>query len=323
MEALVLAVRQASLDSHGVRKVTSSSHGTVADTVRTTADVIPSSDVTVVNCCSSDCCYRAVGVMGWSLARSPVDRIAARKRRQIAGDSLTDLGCDNTCFALSSGEKVEHVAIRRKATISSAVIGGILKSFNIPAIDEVAMESVSSRVTLSKDKWLLSSVPPLKLSSRVNDLVEERNHVDRVGSRAWTVVVGVHCGVSHVRCVIRRVEVYTIPARREEHLGAKTVRAGLVRQSIVVAGGATVIEANETNGLAGKVVGVCALERISCNHTEALRESGEIIVVGATSLTIVRVSTCVRLGKLVQLLTDSTLSFRRRHPRRHQLEEHQ
>lgn len=169
-----------------------------------------------------------------------------------------------------------------------------MKSFNIPAVEEVAVESVSGWVTISEDEWLLGSVPPVEPSSGVDNLIEEGNHVNRVRSRAGTVVVGVLGRVSHMRLVVGRVEVYTIPAGREEDLGTKAIRAGRVWETAGVAGDSVVVEANEADGLARKVIRVCALEWIACKHAETFGESSKVVVVGSTSLTVIRISTRVR-----------------------------
>lgn len=60
-----------------------------------------------------------------------------------------------------------------------------------------------------------------KVVNAPHGLVEERDEANRVRRRAGTRLVAL--GVSHVREVICRVEILAVPARREEHLAAKSV----------------------------------------------------------------------------------------------------
>lgn len=108
----------------------------------------------------------------------------------------------------------------------------------------------------------------------------------RVGRGARTVVIGVFGRVSHVRLVVRRIKIDTIPARWEENLSSHAVRASLVWQVVVLGGNAGVVKADIADGLASEVISRCALEWVASKHAETLRESSKIVVVWATSLPI-------------------------------------
>lgn len=90
----------------------------------------------------------------------------------------------------------------------SALVDTGLKSINIPAVEEVAMESVAwtdvsdlsweaeeeeytSRVTLSKD--VLATIE-CDIADAVQDLVEQMHELNRMLRRAGAIVDGGHVG---------------------------------------------------------------------------------------------------------------------------------
>ena len=111
--------------------------------------------------------------------------------------------------------------------------------------------------------------------------------MDRVRSRARTVVVGVLGGVGHVGLVVGRVEVDTIPARWEEDLGTETVRALLGREAVGVGRSAAVVQADVADSLLGKVVATGSEGGSTGKHTETLGEGSDVVVVGTASLQVV------------------------------------
>lgn len=286
--SLALTVLDASLDGHGVAVPLASAEGAVAVIVGTTADVGPTKvgNIGGVGGGSSDSSVVAAVAVDNGLGRSPLDWVATWKGVEGAHYLLINLWGDDTGLTLSSGKELKNVTVLDQTSVAGAAVSSVLKDVDIPAVDEVTVESVSSWVTLGEDEWLLGTVPPVKPIGRVDDLVEDGNHVDWVRSRAGAVVVGVLGWVSHVRLVIGRIKVDTVPAGWEEDLSTKTVWAGLVRQVVALGGSSTVIKADERNGLAGKVVGVCTLEWVTSNHAESLREGSQVVVVWSTTLTV-------------------------------------
>lgn len=137
---------------------------------------------------------------------------------------------------LLSSEKVELVTVLDKTAVIETGVGSGLEDLDVPAIDEITVEAVAGRITHGKHKWLpaILGYPPVKVDGGVDDLVEERDEMYGVGSRAWTIVVRVLSRVSHVGHVVGRVEVDTIPAGWEEDLSTNTVWAGLVGELAVV-----------------------------------------------------------------------------------------
>jgi hypothetical protein len=228
-----------------------------------------------------------------SLARAIGDGVAARKLGQLSSDSFVDGRGNDTSLRLSIAEEVENRAVGDETRVVVTGVGCLLKGGDIPAVDEIAVESVASRITLSENERLVGTVPPIEAGSGVDDLEEDGDQVDRVRCRARAVVVRVLGRVGHVGLVVRRVQVYAIPARREEDLGAQTIGADLVRKATGVSRGATVIKTDKADSLASEVVGLCTLEGVTGKHTEAFRESGEVVVVGTASLEVVNSHTTV------------------------------
>jgi hypothetical protein len=91
------------------------------------------------------------------------------------------------------------------------------------------VQPIASRVAVGKNE----ASPVVVFSADVDHfepyLKEEGDKVDRMRRRANAVVDTI--GVSHVRLVIRRVEVHTVPTSREEYLGPETIWAISVGES--------------------------------------------------------------------------------------------
>jgi len=288
VKTAVLAVRQTALNSHVRGHVARVSQSAAVDRVRSTTDVVPTSDILVVNrvvAKSSGVGAARLGVRG--SARTIADRVAAGKLLKFTGDGFVDGGCKDTGRGLGAGEEVEDRAISDETRVVVAGVGGLLEGRNIPAVEEVTVEPVASRITLSEDERLGSSVPPIEAGSGVDDFVEDGDHVNRVSCRARTVVVRVLGRVGHVGLVVGRVKVDTIPARGEENLGTQAIRADLVGKAAGVRRGAAVVKADIADGLTSKVAATCTLEGITGEHAETLREGSEVVVLGTTSLQVV------------------------------------
>lgn len=83
------------------------------------------------------------------------------------------------------------------------------------------------------------------------------------------------------------VEIYTIPARREEDLGTKTLRACCVGKVVGLLCSFIIVDARKADGLASEVVSGGTLERVTSKHAETFREGMKCIVVGTWSLSVV------------------------------------
>jgi hypothetical protein len=119
--------------------------------------------------------------------------------------------------------------------------------------------------------------------------------------RGWALTAVDAVRVGHMRLVIRRVEVFTIPAGREKDLGPEAVwaagvgeswslwsrRSGIVEANscLVLASGAVRRSGNQPVpgdclGFRGAGVGSC--ERVSCEHAKAVWEFSHGLIWGAS-----------------------------------------
>jgi hypothetical protein len=305
--SLTRAVGNARLDGHGVAAGGGGTESAGAHIIAAAANVLPfqrRGDVLEVLLVCADGCDLAVGAgLDRGETGTLLDGVAAGKSVEHTGNLLVNLRRDDTSLALLGGEQIEDRAVGQKTAVVGALVDGLLESGNIPTVDKVTVESVASRVTLSEDEGLSATVPhAAKVTDVVVDLVEDGNQVDRVSVGALAAVVATTDGVRHVRLVVSRIEVDTIPARGEEDLSAETIGAVLSRETIAGAGTATVIEANEADSLRCEVASVVALEGVTGKHTEALGEGLELIVVGTTTLEIVDSHTAIDTSAVASLV---------------------
>lgn len=117
-----------------------------------------------------------------------------------------------------------------------ALLDTSLKGINIPAIQEVAVETVAwtnvstclreteeeahtSRVALSKDEF-----PTIQcdLANTIQNFIEQMHKLNRIPRRAGTIVDGRHVGYV---AVAWQVFVDAVPARLELYLSTETVIA--------------------------------------------------------------------------------------------------
>ena len=109
----------------------------------------------------------------------------------------------------------------------NALIEELLHDAIIPAVDKVAMVSVASRITVSKDKlpWL-----PDEKESVVDGLIEEGRDSDIETRRTFAIALQI--GICHVLSVVVAVEINAIPARWELQLCSNTLVACIELGSI-------------------------------------------------------------------------------------------
>ena len=157
-----------------------------------------------------------------------------RANRVAAGEGTnrgavsTDILVDNLALERASGSLVlvdvgsENLAGVDITVHVVAVINGVLENGTIPTHQEVGVVGEEVRVASGKD---VGTFTPIVEAADGNDLlVEDCDGVDRVTRGARSAVEVVH-GVSHMRLMVRTVEIHTIPALREENLETKAVLA--------------------------------------------------------------------------------------------------
>jgi hypothetical protein len=194
----------------------------------------------------------------------------------------------------------ERTAAGRVTTNICALVHSTLEGITLPAEDVVGMLSIPSRVTHGEHEWLTGAGPhAVKLTSVPDDLEEEQGHSDRVARRAGpnveeeTISADSSSGVSHVRSMVSRVEVFSVPARREENVGTNTAIAlsSGKRDSVTVTSTRVRVlritskvraEAAETDRAGVDVVrGGCppgTRHWVTSDHTEALGERANFLV---------------------------------------------
>ena len=135
----------------------------------------------------------------------------------------------NGRWDLAGVGEVVTVELEDWTVLDVAGVGGTLrnsplKKRDIPTVHKVAVESVTSFVTVGEDERLLTVDEPwVETVGIPSNFVEKRDETLWVRSRALSGVNTVWVG--HVRLVVWAVEVLSVPARWEEDLGADTIFA--------------------------------------------------------------------------------------------------
>jgi hypothetical protein len=117
---------------------------------------------------------------------------------------------------------IEYRAIFDNARVGRAGSDGAREYVAVPAVHKVGVQSEASRVTVGENETS-TVVQRVEWRHAEVHFVEDRDKVNRMRRRALAVIE--YSRVSQVRLVVRRVEVATIPATREEHLGPEAVWA--------------------------------------------------------------------------------------------------
>jgi hypothetical protein len=123
---------------------------------------------------------------------------------------------------------LEHGALRDFPRAICAILHRARKHVVVPPVEEVAVQSVAGRVPVRENK------PPavVQLVEWVHTephFIEDGYDVDWMRRRALAGIDATW--IRHMGLVIRRVEVHTIPAAREEHLCSETIWAARVCES--------------------------------------------------------------------------------------------
>lgn len=289
-EAAGLAELDADLVGHVWGGGAGAGQGAATDIVLAAANVLEALgggeiDEWVLWCGEGGWCTAAGGHwLVWTLAGGWV---AAWEAWEGAKDFLVNGGWDLAVAGEVILEEVENTTVFNVTTVGGTLGDGTLKDVLIPAVDKVTVVSVTSLITVGENKWLLVTVPLVaELIGVPCDFIEERDEALWVrwwaASRIDTVWVG------HVRLVIWRVEVDTVPARWEEDLSAKTVWAVDVWQLVGLWSRNS--EAGVVDGALLESVGEGAEAWGAGEHTESWWESQEallklwVILVGALKI---------------------------------------
>lgn len=197
-ESFAGAVVNASLDSHLIVALVVASQNTCGDAVRTTTGILPllrHGQIGKVR-------FRGANRI-WSTAIALGDRgtwtslygIAAGERVQNAEHVFVDRRWDPAAFGLSVRDEIENLAVFDITTLGVAVVDGLLKGWDVPAVDltiladrlsrrtgqakdsyKIAMITITGRIAHGPDKWLAVSVPFIgEIIDVPDDLIKERD----------------------------------------------------------------------------------------------------------------------------------------------------
>ena len=123
---------------------------------------------------------------------------------------------------------LEHCTVLNDAGLCSTRRHRAREYATVPAVHEVAVQSVTGRVTVREDKTA-TIIYDVELIYAKQNLKEDGDKMARVRGRTATVVNAVR--VRHVGLVIGRVQVYAIPARGEKDLSPEAIWAVGVGES--------------------------------------------------------------------------------------------
>jgi hypothetical protein len=128
-----------------------------------------------------------------------------------------------------------------------------------PAVDEIGVETVTGSISIGPDKGRVGTVVECESLDLKDEFIEQRDEVNRVGSGTITTV-DTSRWPGHVRSVIVRIEINTIPTVGEVDLSSDTLRTVVVGEERVplIPIGVTsvstrVLETDVGDGLVGRV----------------------------------------------------------------------
>lgn len=240
---------------------------------------------------------------GASIGRSIRDSEAVRKTAFVLEDVLVLQHVGNfkgTLLLVALTLDVKDIAIRDLARGVGASFHSLLENALVPAMDEIGVVSVASRVGVGDNELTLLVLEGIGVP---DSLVEERNDAGLIALGASAVHD--QRRVSDMRRMVLGVAVLSIPARWEHDFEANTISAVLIEVFLVgqvVAAerrlrGLGVVQTVESKSLlfegllrsllagpfgfrgVGDRPGEIAQVLITRNHAESFRESGHVLSV--------------------------------------------
>src|SRR4029077_16229073 len=108
---------------------------------------------------------------------------------------------------------------------------------------------------IGPDEWLGIPIPFICEKIRLPDhLIKDRDQVNRMTRRTFTVIISPGAGISDMRFMVRGIEVLAIPGRWEKDLSPKAIRAVCIGESIGLRGcWSIIVKARITHGLCSEV----------------------------------------------------------------------
>ncbi|CAG8630544.1 17608_t:CDS:2, partial [Acaulospora colombiana] len=300
--------------SNGKTRVSLWSITTILQVVFGTSDTIPFGNILLdkahLVCAQDPGRGLGAGLRGGS-SGALLNGVASWKGVEYTINVLIDTRWFGALLHLVVGQELEvSCAIFNHARVLRALVNGALECVDIPTIKEIYGGTRASWVTRREHKGMRTTLPPLILP-RIgipNDLVKYRDQTNGVGRGADAIVHSVRIG--HMGLVVGRIEVNTIPAGREEDLGAQTIGAVGIRDAGSLGRLACIVETDKGNGLLAKrtserdILGIIrSQERVSGEHLETRRKWMDHLLIVGSSLEVVN-------GRASNLLDSLKLAIR-------------
>jgi len=206
----------------------------------------------------------------------PGDRVVARESLEEGSVQSKVLFVDSREDQLLRG--LAFVPQGRAVLGRDAILVGSLQLRNVlPSINEVAVISKTSRITIGEDKLIVVVVH----TRLIEELEEDGEDGDGMAGGTDPEIIISNGGVGNVRLVIRRVEVLSVPAAGKVDLSTDLAALG-GRETMGLARGT--IDAHHGNcGVREIIIASRGSPSIGItrNHPKALRRSKRNVVLGA------------------------------------------
>lgn len=181
-----------------------------------------------------DGCRDVSALRRFRIGRAILYRVAAGKAGQYAEDGLANLRWHLTVCLLVFRKLIDGRAIfllsGSECGVAVTLVGDLLEDLDIPAVQEVAMEAVTGRITIAKDERLGVAIPVIcEKIGGVQHFEEQADGLSGVAGTAWAVVVTPGSRIAHVALVVFRIEA-SVPATWEVKLRTETTRAVLLNE---------------------------------------------------------------------------------------------
>jgi hypothetical protein len=231
--------------------------------------------------------------------------VVSWERKDLA--KVTNVFVDDRVLGLTSvgsvvvEERNERRTILQVSTdtiVLVALIDSLLKNVGTvderrPTVDEIGVETVTGGISVGPSPGGLGTVVELEALNLEDEFVKQGNEVDRVGSGTITTI-DTSRWPCHVRSVIVRVEVDTIPTIGEVDLSSDTLRTVVVGEetvSLIPVGVSSVgtreLETDIGDGLvAGRSIKVSSVG-LTRKHSKTIGEGIDLLVLVSRSRKVV------------------------------------
>lgn len=158
------------------------------------------------------------------VSRTALNWVAARKLLHPARDNFIDLRGDRARLAFLVSVDFEAVGQRSTRLANVAVQHGVTKDASLPAVDEIGVESVASRVTHGENpRIIVGTVHAIEYGDIKPELDEDVGQDVRVSVRAIAAIWVVSHWIRDVGGRVAKVECLAIPAVGEMDAASEAI----------------------------------------------------------------------------------------------------